>query len=152
MAQTGRVCRYTDILQPFRGPEIEGTQIEARKPPNRRTGVIGLWKQELQQSTFGCHHRRRRWSSIWYAAKKVQEAQKILTFNRKYSAGVVGKLLKSAVANAKENPNIDENILYVKKIYVDQGPSLKTVARPRPGTGSIDQEEDEPITIVLDEA
>ena len=56
--------------------------------------------------------------------KKVEEAQTILTFTRKYAAGLVRKVLKSAVANATQNPNIDEKILYVKAVYVDQGPSL----------------------------
>ncbi len=84
--------------------------------------------------------------------KKVQEAQKILMFNRKYSAGVVGKLLKSAVANAKENPNIDENILYVKKIYVDQGPSLKRWRARAQGRAASIKKRMSHITIVLDEA
>ena len=57
--------------------------------------------------------------------KRLEEAQKILTFTRKYAAELVGKVVKSALANARQNPNIDENILYVKAVYVDQGPSLK---------------------------
>src|SRR4030042_3550637 len=57
--------------------------------------------------------------------KKVQEANNILLYTRKYAAGVIAKVLKSAIANAAQNPNIDENILYVKEVFVDQGPSLK---------------------------
>ena len=46
-------------------------------------------------------------------------------FTRKSAAGAVDRVLKSAIANAKQNPNMDENILYVKEVFVDQGPSLK---------------------------
>ncbi|MFZ1036980.1 MAG: 50S ribosomal protein L22, partial [Smithella sp.] len=53
--------------------------------------------------------------------KKVQEARNILLYTRKYAAGIVANVLKSAVANAAQNPNIDENVLYVKEIFVDQG-------------------------------
>ena len=57
--------------------------------------------------------------------KKVEEAKQVLLFTRKYAAGHISKVLNSALANAKQNPNIDENILFVKEIFVDQGPSLK---------------------------
>jgi len=43
--------------------------------------------------------------------KKVQEAKNILLYTRKYAAGIVAKVIKSALANATQNPNIDENIL-----------------------------------------
>ncbi len=43
--------------------------------------------------------------------KKVQEARNILLYTRKYAAGIVANVLKSAVANAAQNPNIDENVL-----------------------------------------
>ena len=84
--------------------------------------------------------------------KKVEEAQKILTFTRKYSAGTVSKVLKSALANAKQNPNIDENILYVKEIYVDQGPSLKRWRARAQGRAASIKKRMSHITIVLDEA
>ena len=52
--------------------------------------------------------------------KKVEEAKQVLLFTRKYAAGHISKILNSALANAKQNPNIDENILYVKEIFVDR--------------------------------
>lgn len=45
---------------------------------------------------------------------KVEEADRILAFSRKRAAGLVKKVLKSALANATQNPNIDEKILFVK--------------------------------------
>lgn len=84
--------------------------------------------------------------------KKVEDAQRILTFTRKYSAGVVGKVLKSAMANAKQNPNIDEKILYVKAVYVDQGPSLKRWRARAQGRAASIKKRMSHITVVLDEA
>ncbi|MDD5168858.1 MAG: 50S ribosomal protein L22 [Syntrophales bacterium] len=84
--------------------------------------------------------------------KKVGDANKLLTFTRKYSAGVVAKALKSAVANAKQNPNIDENILYVKEVFVDQGPSLKRWRARAQGRAASIKKRMSHITVILDEA
>lgn len=83
--------------------------------------------------------------------KNVQEAEKILIFTRKYAAGVIVKVLKSAVANAKQNPNIDETILYVKSIFVDQGPSLKRWRARAQGRAAAIKKRMSHITIILDE-
>ena len=84
--------------------------------------------------------------------KSIGEAKKILQFTRKYSAGVVSKALKSAIANAKQNPNIDESILYVKEIYVDPGPSLKRWRARAQGRAASIRKRMSHITIILDEA
>ena len=83
--------------------------------------------------------------------KKVQEARNILMFTRKYAAGAVAKVLKSAVANAAQNPNIDENTLYVKEIFVDQGPSLKRWRPRAQGRAASIKKRTSHITVVVDE-
>ena len=83
--------------------------------------------------------------------KKVQEAANILMFTRKYAAGIVAKVLKSAVANASQNPNIDENTLYVKEIFVDQGPSLKRWRARAQGRAAGIKKRTAHITVVVDE-
>lgn len=83
--------------------------------------------------------------------KKVEEAQRILTFTRKKAAGVVAKVLKSAIANATQNPNIDEKILYVKKIFVGQGPSLKRWRARAQGRAAMIKKRMSHITVILDE-
>ena len=83
--------------------------------------------------------------------KKVQEASKILLYTRKYAAGIVAKVLKSALANAAQNPNIDENILYVKEIFVDQGPTLKRWRARAQGKAAGIKKRTTHITVVLDE-
>ena len=83
--------------------------------------------------------------------KKVQEANKILLYTRKSAAGIVAKVLKSALANAAQNPNIDENILYVKEIFVDQGPALKRWRARAQGRAAAIKKRTSHITVVLDE-
>lgn len=83
--------------------------------------------------------------------KKIDDAKRILQFTRKYSAGIINKVLKSAIANAKQNPNIDESILYVKDIFVDQGPSLKRWRARAQGRAASIKKRMSHITIILDE-
>jgi large subunit ribosomal protein L22 len=63
----------------------------------------------------------------------------------------VAKVLKSAVANAAQNPNIDENTLYVKEIFVDQGPSLKRWRARAQGRAAGIKKRTSHITVVVDE-
>lgn len=62
--------------------------------------------------------------------KGVNDAVKTLTFLNKKTAGMVKKLIESAVANAEYKKVMDVDNLYVKAIWVDQGPVLKRF-RPR---------------------
>ena len=59
--------------------------------------------------------------------KSVGEAFAILRFTPKAASEVVEKVLKSAVANAEHNYNMDVEKLYVAAAYVDQGPTLKRI-------------------------
>jgi len=62
--------------------------------------------------------------------KNVNEAFAILQYTSKNAAEVVTKVLKSAVANAENNLNLDVSRLYVANAYACQGPTLKRF-RPR---------------------
>lgn len=57
--------------------------------------------------------------------KKAGEAQDLLTFTPKRAARTLSKVLKSAVANAQNNSNMDPEKLVVSQVYIDQGPMLK---------------------------
>ena len=83
--------------------------------------------------------------------KKVEDAKQVLLFTRKYAAGHISKVLNSALANAKQNPNIDENILYVKEICVDHGPSLKRWRARAQGRAASIKKRMSHITVVLGE-
>jgi large subunit ribosomal protein L22 len=62
--------------------------------------------------------------------KNVGEALAILRLTPRAASPVVEKLIRSAVANAEHNYNMDLEKLYVKEIYVGEGPTLKRF-RPR---------------------
>ena len=59
--------------------------------------------------------------------KDVAEAFAILKFTPKAGADVIEKVLKSAVANAENNFDMDVDRLYVSTAFVDQGPTLKRI-------------------------
>ncbi|MCF7925190.1 MAG: 50S ribosomal protein L22 [Candidatus Izimaplasma sp.] len=62
--------------------------------------------------------------------KAVPEALAILQLTPRKASPVVAKVIKSAVANAEHNYNMDTDNLFVKEIYVGEGPTLKRF-RPR---------------------
>ena len=62
--------------------------------------------------------------------KPVDLAMAILKHTPKAACEDLEKLLKSAIANAENNFNMDRNNLYVSECYVCQGPMLKRI-RPR---------------------
>ncbi|WNC15082.1 50S ribosomal protein L22 [Brevibacillus brevis] len=83
--------------------------------------------------------------------KQVGEALAILKHTPKAASPVVEKLLKSAIANAEHNYEMDPNNLVVGKIFVDQGPTLKRF-RPRAmGRASRIHKRTSHITVVLNE-
>ena len=57
--------------------------------------------------------------------KPVEQALQILSFSPKKAAGIVKKVLESAIANAEHNEGADIDELKVSKIFVDEGPSLR---------------------------
>ncbi len=68
--------------------------------------------------------------------KPVDKALGILTFTPKKAAGVIKKVLESAIANAEHNEGADIDELKVKAIYVDQGPTLKRFTARAKGRGN----------------
>ncbi|GAA4723695.1 50S ribosomal protein L22 [Brevibacillus fulvus] len=83
--------------------------------------------------------------------KQVGEALAILKHTPKAASPVVEKVLKSAIANAEHNYELDPNNLVVGKVFVDQGPTLKRF-RPRAmGRASRIHKRTSHITVVLNE-
>jgi large subunit ribosomal protein L22 len=62
--------------------------------------------------------------------KSVEQALQILTFSPKKAAGIVKKVLESAIANAEHNEGADIDELKVSRIFVDEGPTMRRW-RPR---------------------
>lgn len=62
--------------------------------------------------------------------KPVGQAMAILKHTPKAACEPLEKLLKSAVANAENNFNLDRSNLFVSECYVTPGPTMKRI-RPR---------------------
>ena len=57
--------------------------------------------------------------------KGVEEALQILSFSPKKGAGIIKKVLNSAIANAEHNEGADVDELKVSTIFVDEGMTMK---------------------------
>ena len=55
----------------------------------------------------------------------VEEARDFLAFSNKTAAGLVKKVLDSAIANAEHNQAMDIDELKVSSVYIDEGPTMK---------------------------
>jgi len=62
--------------------------------------------------------------------KGVEEALDILAFSSKKAAGLIKKVLESAIANAEHNEGADVDELKVSTIFVDEGMTMKRI-KPR---------------------
>ena len=83
--------------------------------------------------------------------KKVDVAIQMLSFSPKKGSRILKKLIKSAVANAEANKEIDVDTLFIKRIYADQGPVLKRF-RPRAmGRATRIRKRTSHLTVILDE-
>jgi large subunit ribosomal protein L22 len=83
--------------------------------------------------------------------KGAEEALNILTFTKKASAKTIMKLLKSALANATQKKTVDLDRLMVKRITVDQGPTMKRFQPRALGRATTIRKRTSHINIVLDE-
>ena len=60
--------------------------------------------------------------------KKVDEAINILKFSNQRAAGIIKKVLDSAIANAENNDGADIDELRISEIMIDQGPVMKRIS------------------------
>ncbi|BGI50763.1 MAG: 50S ribosomal protein L22 [Arsenophonus endosymbiont of Ceratovacuna japonica] len=83
--------------------------------------------------------------------KKVSQALEVLNYVNKKSAGLVKKVLKSAIANAEHNDGADIDNLKVKKIFVDEGSTMKRIIPRAKGRADRILKRTSHITIVVSE-
>jgi large subunit ribosomal protein L22 len=83
--------------------------------------------------------------------KRVEEALSLLNFAPQKSAYLVKKLISSAVANAEENSEVDVDTLFIKRIYADEGPTLKRFQPRALGRASRIRKRTSHLTVILDE-
>ena len=81
----------------------------------------------------------------------ADKAMAILKYTPKAACEPLMKLLKSAMANAENNNNMDVNRLYVAECSVSQGPTLKRMRPRAQGRGFRINKKTSHITLVLKE-
>jgi large subunit ribosomal protein L22 len=57
----------------------------------------------------------------------VERALNVLAFSNKKAAGIIKKVLESAIANAEHNEGADIDELRVATVCVDEGPTMKRI-------------------------
>jgi len=83
--------------------------------------------------------------------KKIEEAVNMLSFSSLKGARILKKLINSAVSNAEQNSGVDVDSLYIKRIFADEGPTLKRW-RPRAlGRATRIRKRTSHLTVILDE-
>ena len=83
--------------------------------------------------------------------KSVEEAMSILQFTPKKAAGLIMKVLQSAVANAEQDPSVDVDKLYVKNVLIDDGPTWKRWDTRARGRATRILKRTSHITVILDQ-
>ncbi|CAG9182637.1 50S ribosomal protein L22 [Cupriavidus respiraculi] len=79
----------------------------------------------------------------------IERALNILTFSPKKAAGIVKKVVESAIANAEHNEGADIDELKVTSIYVDKATSLKRFTARAKGRGNRIEKQTCHITVTL---
>ncbi len=83
------------------------------------------------------------------SGKSVADALRMTSLSRRKAAFLIGKTLKSAVANAENNHELSAETLVVKQASVDQGPTLRRYWPRSRGMASPIAKRTSHITIVL---
>jgi len=83
--------------------------------------------------------------------KAVDEAAAILVHTPKAASELMIKLLKSAIANAENNHEMDVEKLYVSEVFVCPGPTLKRIRARAQGRAARILKRTSHITLVLKE-
>jgi len=84
--------------------------------------------------------------------KHVKEALVMLSFLPNLGAKLIEKVLKSAVANAKQNYKLGDDKLYVSEIYIDGATPFKRVHPRARGSAFPILKRQSHITIYVEEA
>jgi len=84
--------------------------------------------------------------------KSVDEALNILQFTAKRAAPIVAKLVENALNNIERSEALDWDIdnLYVSKVFVDEGPTLRRFKPRAQGRATRINKRTSHITVVLE--
>ena len=83
--------------------------------------------------------------------KSVGEAISILKYTPNKAAGLIEKVLMSAVANAENNFDLDVEKLVISEAFVNEGPTMKRFRPRAKGSASPINKRTSHITVVVTE-
>lgn len=83
--------------------------------------------------------------------KDIGPALNMLTLNDKKTAPMVARLLRSAVANAEQSGINNPDSLFVKSVFVDEGPTMKRFMPRAQGKSTRILKRTSHITVILAE-
>jgi len=83
--------------------------------------------------------------------KQVGEALNMLSFAPQRGARILKKLVNSAIANAEQNKGVDVDSLYIRRVYADEGPTLKRWRPRAQGRATSIRKRTSHLTVVLNE-
>ncbi len=81
----------------------------------------------------------------------VEEAMNILRFTPNKPAGIILRVLRSALANASQLGGVDVDAMVVKEVMVNEGPSWKRFMPRAQGRASKIHKRTSHITVTLEE-
>ncbi len=84
--------------------------------------------------------------------KNVEDALNLLRFTQKKSAGLIYKVVHSAMSNAMHSSRMDVDSMYVKEVLVNEGPTWKRFMPRSQGRANSILKRTSHITVVLAEA
>jgi large subunit ribosomal protein L22 len=82
---------------------------------------------------------------------QVEKALNVLSFSPKKGAGVIKKVLESAIANAEHNEGADIDELKVAAVMVDEGPTMKRIRARAKGRANRIMKRTSHITLMVAE-
>jgi len=83
--------------------------------------------------------------------KDVNVALAILAYTPRYGARIIEKVVKSAMANAEHNNNMDVAKLFIDEAFSTKGPTLKRIRPRAQGRAYRIDKQTSHITVVLNE-
>ncbi|UZP68609.1 50S ribosomal protein L22 [Desulfovibrio mangrovi] len=81
----------------------------------------------------------------------VEDALNILKLTPQKAAGIIYKVLHSAVANAEQMPGVDVDAMVVKQVIVNEGPTWKRFMPRAQGRATSIKKRTSHITVILEE-
>ncbi len=81
----------------------------------------------------------------------VEKAINTLQLTPKKCAPVIKKLVESAVANADQRGDMDVDALYIRSVFVDEGPTMRRFQPRAMGRATRINKRSSHITVILDD-